>query len=90
MNTLRKHYKVQNEDVHLAVSETVQGQTLLFLNGGGAIQASWNRIIGALEGQYRLVTFDFRNHGKSTASPNTSLEGFLTDTETMIDRVAGN
>lgn len=72
-----------------AVSETGQGQTLLFFNGGGATQVSWKRIIGALRGQYRLVTFDFRNHGKSTTSHNTSLESFLTDAEVIMDTVAG-
>lgn len=83
-----KHYKVANGDVQLAVSETGQGQTLLFFNGGGATQVSWKRIIGELGGQYRLVTFDFRNHGKTTTSHNTSLESFLTDAEAMMDRVA--
>ena len=86
----RKHYMVPNEDVQLAVSETGQGQTLLFFNGGGATQVSWNRIIGQLKGQYRLVTFDFRNHGKSTASHKTSLQSFETDADTMMDKVAGD
>jgi pimeloyl-ACP methyl ester carboxylesterase len=88
MKTPRKHYMVSNKEVQLAVSETGQGQTLLFFNGGGATQVAWKRIIGALREQYRLVTFDFRNHGKSTASHNTSLESFLTDAETIMDRVA--
>src|SRR5450432_1461925 len=73
MKTPSKHYKVSNGEVQLAVSETGQGQTLLFFNGGGATQVSWKRLIGELGGQYRLVTFDFRNHGKTTTSHNTSL-----------------
>ncbi len=85
-----KHYKVPNGEVQLAVSETGQGQMLLFFNGGGATQRSWKRIISELEGQYRLVTFDFRNHGKTSTSPNTSLESFLTDADTMMDWVAGD
>ncbi|GCE27663.1 hypothetical protein KDA_31470 [Dictyobacter alpinus] len=51
---------------------------------------SWKRIIGALKGQYRLVTFDFRNHGKTTTSRSTSLESFLTDAEVMMDKVASD
>lgn len=86
--TKGKRYKVANGEVQLAVSETGQGQTLLFFNGGGATQVSWKQIIGELRGQYRLVTFDFRNHGKTTTSRNTSLESFLTDAEAMMDRVA--
>lgn len=88
MKTPRKHYKVPNGDVQLAVSETGQGQTLLFFNGGGATQVSWKRLIGELRGQYRLVTFDFRNHGKTTTSHNTSLESFLMDAEAIMDKVA--
>ncbi len=90
MKTQSKHYKVSNEDVQLAVNETGQGQTLLFFNGGGATQMSWKRIISELRGQYRLVTFDFRNHGQTTTSPTTSLDSFLTDAETIMDRVAGD
>src|SRR5215472_8303599 len=88
LRTEVKHFKVANGDVQLAVRETGQGQTLLFFNGGGATQVSWKRIIGELRGQYRLVTFDFRNHGKTTTSHSTSLESFLTDAEAMMDKVA--
>ncbi|MBO0783428.1 MAG: hypothetical protein J2P37_31845 [Ktedonobacteraceae bacterium] len=38
MKTPRKHYKVSNGEVQLAVSETGQGQTLLFFNGGDALR----------------------------------------------------
>ncbi|GCE07012.1 alpha/beta fold hydrolase [Dictyobacter aurantiacus] len=88
MRTQRKHYKVPNGEVQLAVSESGQGQTLLFFNGGGATQVSWKRMIRELGGQYRLVTFDFRNHGKTTTSHDTSLDSFLTDAETIMDKVA--
>ena len=88
MKTKVKHYKIPNGEVQLAVSEVGQGQTLLFFNGGGATQVSWKRLIGELGGQYRLVTFDFRSHGKTTTSHNISLESFLTDAETIMDEVA--
>jgi pimeloyl-ACP methyl ester carboxylesterase len=88
MKTTLKHDKITNGEVQLAVSETGQGQTLLFFNGGGATQVSWKRIIRELGGQYRLITFDFRNHGKTTTSHNTSLEGFQTDAEVIMDTVA--
>lgn len=84
-----KHYTVANGDVQLAVSETGQGQTLLFFNGAGVTQVAWKRVIGTLSGQYRIVTFDFRSHGKTTTSHNTSLKGFLTDAEAIMDKVAG-
>ncbi|GHO63987.1 hypothetical protein KSC_028790 [Ktedonobacter sp. SOSP1-52] len=48
MKTTGKHYKITNKEVQLAVSETGQGQKLLFFNGGVATQVSWKRIIGEL------------------------------------------
>lgn len=89
MNTREKHYKISNGEVQLAVSERGQGQTLLFFNGGGATQVSWKRLINELRGSYRLVTFDFRNHGKTTSSSDLSLARFLSDAEAMMDKVAG-
>jgi pimeloyl-ACP methyl ester carboxylesterase len=90
MITQKKTYQVANGEVQLAVTTTGQGQPLVFFNGGGATQVSWKPIISGLERQYRIVTFDFRNHGKTTSSRNTSLEGFLTDAEAIMDGVAGD
>jgi pimeloyl-ACP methyl ester carboxylesterase len=89
MSTREKHYRISNGEVQLAVSETGQGETILFFNGGGATQASWKRLIHELGGTYRLITFDFRNHGKTTRSFDLSLEDFLSDAETVMDKVAG-
>lgn len=85
-----KQKKITNGDVTLTVSESGRGQTLLFFNGLGATQVSWKKIIGRLGGQYRIVTFDFRSHGKSTISHNTSFESFQTDAETIMNEVAGD
>jgi pimeloyl-ACP methyl ester carboxylesterase len=90
MKTQKKHYTIPNGEVHLAVSESGQGQTLLFFNGLGATQVCWKRIIRELSGQYRLVTFDFRNHGKTPRSHTTSFESFQTDAEVIMNRVAGD
>ncbi len=62
-----KRSKVANGNVTLSVSESGQGPTLLFLNGAGVTQVAWKQTIRELRGQYRLVTFDFRNHGTSNA-----------------------
>src|SRR5260221_7854300 len=90
MSTKEKHYKISNGGVQLAVSETGQGQTLLFFNGGGATQVSWKRLLHELCESYRLVTFDFRNHGKTTRLSNVSFKGFLSDAEVIMDEVAGD
>jgi pimeloyl-ACP methyl ester carboxylesterase len=84
-----KRGKITNGDVTLAVSERGQGQTLVFFNGGGATQVSWKRIIAALKGSYRVVTFDFRNHGKSSRSQHVMVDNFLSDADVVMDRYAG-
>lgn len=89
MSIKEKHYKISNGEVQLAVSETGQGQTLLFFNGGGATQVSWKRLIHELREPYRFVTFDFRNHGKTTRSSDVSFKDFLSDAEVIMDQVAG-
>ncbi|MDQ2904854.1 MAG: alpha/beta hydrolase [Chloroflexota bacterium] len=88
MRTKVKQKKITNGDVTLTVSESGQGQTLLFFNGLGATQVSWKKIIGRLGGQYRIVTFDFRSHGKSTSSHNNSFESFQTDAEAIMNEEA--
>src|SRR5581483_1145331 len=85
-----RHSKVANGNVMLSASESGQGPTLLFLNGAGSTQATWRQIIRDLAGPYRIVTFDFRNHGTSTRSPDISFEGFLRDVETIMDKVVGD
>ncbi|MGE5334172.1 MAG: alpha/beta fold hydrolase [Nitrososphaerota archaeon] len=84
-----KRSKITNGDVTLAVSEMGQGQTLVFFNGGGATQVSWKRIIAALKGSYRIVTFDFRNHGKSSRSHQVLVDHFLSDAVVVMDKYAG-
>jgi pimeloyl-ACP methyl ester carboxylesterase len=90
LRTNVKHSKVANGNVTLPVSESGQEPTLLFFNGAGATQAAWKRIIHELGGPYRLVTFDFRNHGTATRSPDISFERFLSDVEAIMDKVAGH
>jgi pimeloyl-ACP methyl ester carboxylesterase len=85
-----KRSKVANGNVLLPVSESGQGPTLLFFNGAGAPQRTWKQIIRELNGPYRLVTFDFRNHGTATRSSDISFEGFLSDAEAIMDKVAGH
>ena len=90
MKAKEKHYKVTNGDVQLAVSESGQGQTLLFFNGVGATQVTWKKITRELGGQYQLVTFDFRSHGKASISHNNSIESFQTNAQTITDEVVGD
>lgn len=90
VRTRGKRRTIANGEVKLAVSEYGQGQTLLFLNGVGATQATWKRIMRHLNGRYRIVTFDFRSHGKSTTSHQNTFERFLTDAAAVIDEFSGD
>lgn len=90
LRTKVRQRKTSNGSVKLAVSETGQGQTLLFLNGLGATQVTWKRIIRQLSGQYRFVTFDFRSHGKTTRSHDNTFESFQRDVEILMEEVAGD
>lgn len=90
VRTREKHRTVSNGEVKLAVSESGQGQTLLFFNGVGATQMTWKKIIRQLGGQYRFVTFDFRSHGKATISHQNTFESFLTDAEAVMNEVSGD
>jgi len=79
---------IQNQKVALPVTIKGEGRQIIFFNGGGATQISWKKVINNLKGDYQLVTFDLRGHGKASASDNYSFEGFLSDTEAVVDAVA--
>ena len=78
------HSHIHNGNVTLAVSASGEGQQLVFFNGLGATQPFWNKVIRALKGQYQVVTFDFRGHGKSSVATDYSFTSFLSDVEAVI------
>lgn len=82
--------QIHNGEVSLAVSESGQGQKLIFFNGLGATQSFWNKAIAALSGQYKVVTFDFRGHGKSSTATDYSFNGFLSDAEAVMEAQGGD
>ncbi|MBI1361748.1 MAG: alpha/beta fold hydrolase [Alphaproteobacteria bacterium] len=82
--------RVRNGDVTLAVTRRgAGGQKLIFFNGCGAAQVVWNQVIGQLKGDYEIITFDFRGHGKSSPAPDHSFEAFLGDAECVMEAVGG-
>ena len=87
LKTEMKRRRIKSGDATLAVSEIGQGQQLIFLNGLGASQGIWKKVMRRLSGQYQLVTFDFRGHGRSTVANDNSLERFFADTEAVIGAV---
>jgi pimeloyl-ACP methyl ester carboxylesterase len=87
LKTEMKRRRIKSGDAMLAVSEIGQGQQLIFLNGLGATQGIWKKVMRRLSGQYQLVTFDFRGHGRSTVANDNSLESFFADAEAVIGAV---
>jgi len=77
--------KIKNGDVTLALTSSGAGQKLIFFNGGGATQVIWKRVVRRLKGQYQIITFDFRSHGKASASANHAFDAFLSDAEKVMD-----
>lgn len=79
---------VKNGSVTLPITQSGEGQQIIFVNGGGATQVVWKKIVQRLQGQYQTVTFDVRGHGKASAAKDYSFEAILSDVETVIGRVA--
>jgi esterase len=78
---------LKNGDVTIALTTTGQGRKLIFFNGAASTQVIWKGVIGKLKGRYEIVTFDFRGHGKTSASADHSFNGFLVDAETVMAAV---
>jgi esterase len=75
---------ITNGDVQLAVTMAGTGQKLIFFNGVAATQFIWRDVIRALGRRYQVVTFDFRNHGHSSAAGDHSFGAFLSDANAVM------
>ena len=78
---------IRSADATLPVSIVGEGQTLIFFNGLGSTQAMWKRVVAQLKGRYRVVTFDFRGHGRATSTNDYSFNAFLSDAAAIIKGV---
>lgn len=82
--------KIENGGVILPITTAGVGRKLIFFNGACSTQVIWSRVISRLKGKYQVVTFDFRNHGKASASADHSFDAFLSDAESVMDAVGSN
>lgn len=78
---------IENGQVTIAVTRSGEGQKLVFINGAASTQVIWRRVIRALNGEYDVVTFDFRNHGESSTAADHSFGAYLSDAECVLDTV---
>lgn len=80
-----RSFVVDGDGVRLAARETGRagGPTVVFVHGLGADHAMWDRVAASLVDGCRLITYDLRGHGRSTAAKRYDVESLLTD----LDRV---
>jgi esterase len=82
--------KVRNGDVTLPITSSGAGQKIIFFNGICSTQIIWKGVIGHLKGRYETVTFDFRSHGRASASADHSFAAFLSDAECVMGAVGSD
>lgn len=46
-----------------------EGQPIVFLHGGTSDHQLWDQQVEALQDEYRIITYDLRDHGKTESSP---------------------
>jgi pimeloyl-ACP methyl ester carboxylesterase len=74
------------DDTALYVSDTGgPGRPVVYLNGAYADQSHWRRVIAALGGDYRHITYDERARGKSKRSADYSFEACLRDLDAVLE-----
>jgi esterase len=85
-----RHRKVMSEDVTLAVRDSgnEEAPVVVFLSGLGAPQRAWDRVIARLANRSRIITYDYRGHGKSSAAARYTFDGFLRDLDAVLNDVS--
>ncbi|KLU58995.1 putative aminoacrylate hydrolase RutD [Peptococcaceae bacterium CEB3] len=76
--------RIKNNNVTLPITRTGDGQAIIFFNGLGSTQATWNKVISVLKGKYEIITFDFRGHGLASAAQDYSFDTFFSDAESVL------
>ncbi|MCW2757211.1 MAG: hypothetical protein JWO46_957 [Nocardioidaceae bacterium] len=73
----------------LRYRDTGQGeQTLVMLTGWSQTQAMYDRLVAEIGDQYRVVTYDHRNHGESGRSDNGArIASLSTDLDELLDHL---
>ena len=58
--------QIEVNDVSLYVEEQGHGDPLVLVQPGLLSSASWANVVPVLAGEFRVITFDTRGHGRST------------------------
>jgi 3-oxoadipate enol-lactonase len=71
--------------IHVAVDGRDSGPTVIFSNSLGATIDMWEPQVAALGGQFRVIRYDRRGHGKSGTAGPYSFERFGRDVIAILD-----
>lgn len=66
-----------------------EGQPIIFLHGGTSDQQLWGQQVEMLKDEYRIITYDIRDHGKTESSPvGYTVTDLSNDLNVLIDALA--
>src|SRR5690242_8913415 len=72
--------------IHYSLTGPASAPVLVFSNSLGASFSMWNPQVGALSSRYRLLRYDTRGHGQSSAPPGPySIELLANDVLHLLD-----
>ncbi|MQA16149.1 MAG: alpha/beta fold hydrolase [Pseudonocardiaceae bacterium] len=85
----RAHREVVRGGVALSIRDNGrEAPAVVLLTGIGTPQGAWDRVVAQLDDRYRIITFDYRGHGRSSAAPDYSFDAFLGDLRAVVENTS--
>jgi pimeloyl-ACP methyl ester carboxylesterase len=76
---------ITSNGVSIAVREgTGHGPDVVLLNGLGTPQSVWSQVAGRIAEEHRVITFDYRGHGRSAVAEEYSFDLLLDDISAVL------
>lgn len=89
MTSSEAHLRVGDTHLHARVDGEANEQTLLFLHGLTDSTSYYRWIVPQLSDRYRVVSLDFRGHGRSDRADQYVTPDFLSDAVAACEQVTG-
>jgi pimeloyl-ACP methyl ester carboxylesterase len=84
------YVQVGDLDIYYELHGQAGGDTLVLLNGAlDTIESDWGKHLAAFAGRYRVLAYDHRGHGRTSASstPFSSYDMLVGDLVALLDRL---